>query len=216
MKIFKDNDPKGIIFDCDGTILDSMGEWEQLGLDLIKGKRMARSHQEIQNDIRTLTIRETAEYFCLDLGLDMDLLDVEKRLEQDITEKYKKEFLLKKGVLEFLERNKHKKMCIATATERVMVEAAVQRLGIQKYFQFIITSAEVGNSKEWPDIYHISTERLGLAREEVVIFEDAHHAIVTAKKAGYRVIAVEDPSAESHRDSILRLADYYIQDFYLK
>ena len=213
MKFFKDNDPKGIIFDCDGTILDSMGDWERLGLNLIRDKDVGRNHQEIRNDIRTLTIRETAEYFCLELGLEMDSEDIEKYLEQEIMTKYQKEFALKEGVLEFLEENKHRKMCIATATERNMVEAAVNRLGIQEYFQFIITSGEVGNSKEWPDIYNLSTEKMGLSKEEVVIFEDAHHAIVTAKREGYRVVAVEDPSAEPHRESIVRLADHYIRDF---
>ena len=214
MKFFKDKEPKGIIFDCDGTILDSMGDWERLGLNLIQGKDVGRDYQEIRNDIRTLTIRETAEYFYKELGLDMDRGDIEKHLEQEIMSKYQKEFLLKEGVLEFLERNKHRKMCIATATEKNMVEAAVKRLGIQKYFQFIITSGEVGNSKEWPDIYNLSTEKMGLAKEDVVIFEDAHHAIVTAKREGYRVVAVEDPSAEPHRENIARLADRYIRDFW--
>lgn len=214
MKFLKHNDPKGIIFDCDGTILDSMRDWERLGLNLIKGQEGGRDYQKIKNHIRTLTIRETAEYFSVELGLDMDVEFIVKHLEEEITAKYQKEFLLKRGVLEFLEKNKNRKMCIATATERNMVEAAVKRLGIQDYFQFIITSGEVGNSKEWPDIYDISADRLGLGKDDVMIFEDAHHAIVTAKTAGYRVVAVEDPSAEPHRESIIKMADYYIRDFY--
>ena len=76
-------------------------------------------------------------------------------------------------------------MYIATATRGPMVEAALKRTGLEKYFQGMITCQEAGESKRNPLIYQIARERLGTQKERTAVFEDAAFAAQTARKDGF-------------------------------
>ena len=55
--------------------------------------------------------------------------------------------------------------------------------------------------------------RLRSTKRDTVVFEDALHAIQTAKAAGFRVCGVYDPFAEAEQAEIRRISDYYIRSF---
>ena len=104
-------------------------------------------------------------------------------------------------------------MYVATATDRPLVEAALRHAGIDGYFRGIITSREAGQTKrEGPEIYERAMRRLRSNKKDTVVFEDALHAVQTAKAAGFRVAAVYDPS-EPDQEELRRLADYYITSY---
>ena len=67
--------------------------------------------------------------------------------------------------------------------------------------------------KESAEIYERAMRRLQSNKKDTVVFEDAFHAIQTAKAAGFRVAAVYDASEEAHQEEIRGLADYYIRSF---
>jgi beta-phosphoglucomutase-like phosphatase (HAD superfamily) len=90
------------------------------------------------------------------------------------------------------------------------VEFALKRLGLEKYFEFIITSSEVGCSKQKPDIFIKAAERLGLEAGDCVVFEDALHAIKSAKLGGFYTVGVYDKCFESEQESIKDYADQYV------
>ena len=105
-------------------------------------------------------------------------------------------------------------MYVATATDRPLAEAALRHAGIDHYFRGLITVAEVGvGKKESAEIYERAMRRLQSNKKDTVVFEDAFHAIQTAKAAGFRVAAVYDASEEAHQEEIRGLADYYIRSF---
>ena len=105
-------------------------------------------------------------------------------------------------------------MYVATATDRHLAEAALRHAGIDGYFRGIVTSAEVARGKEEsPEIYERAMTRLRSNKKDTVIFEDALHAVRTAKAAGFRVAAVYDPAAEADQAELRQLADYYIRSF---
>lgn len=103
-------------------------------------------------------------------------------------------------------------MCIATATERYQIEAALKRCHLDSFFGEIFTCSAVGHGKDEPHIFEAALAWLGTGREDTLVFEDAYHAIQTAKKAGFRVAAVYD-SHEPHQREIRELADHYIEQF---
>ena len=104
-------------------------------------------------------------------------------------------------------------MYVATATDRPLAEAALRCAGIEGYFRGMITSQEAGQSKrEGPEIYERALRRLRSNKKDTVIFEDAIHAVRTAKAAGFRVAAVYDPS-EPAQEEMKALSDYYIESF---
>ena len=105
-------------------------------------------------------------------------------------------------------------MYVATNTDRHLAEPALRHAGIGQYFRGILTCSEIGAGKnDSPEIYERAMTRLRSNKKDTVIFEDAVHAIRTAKRAGFRVCGVYDPSAEADQEEIRRLSDYYIRSF---
>ena len=103
-------------------------------------------------------------------------------------------------------------MCIATASDRYQIEAALSRCKMEHYFEAIFTCSEVGFGKDQPVIFQKAMEHFEADRSSVVVFEDAFHAIQTAKTDGFSVVAVFDNS-EKRQTEISSLADCYIVDF---
>ena len=81
-------------------------------------------------------------------------------------------------------------------------------------FEGILTCPEVGEGKkEGPAVYEESLRLLGGTKENTVVFEDAIHPIRTAKKAGFRVAAIYDPSSEGEHEEIRALAEVYFHSY---
>lgn len=97
---------------------------------------------------------------------------------------YRDEVQPKPGVVPFLKelRAKGVDVCIATATDRYLIEAALRRCGIENLFDAIFTCSEVGHGKDEPVIFRRAMEHFGAQRGSTVVFEDAIHAVETAKK----------------------------------
>ena len=121
----------------------------------------------------------------------------------------------KPGVIDFLEElyRRNIKMCIATATDRYQVEAALQRCGMSHFFSEIFTCTEVGIGKDRPDIFRKAMEHLQTDRSTTTVVEDAYHAIHTAKQDGFLVVGVYD-SHESRQQELLSLADVFLSDYF--
>ena len=105
-------------------------------------------------------------------------------------------------------------MCIATSTQRYLVEAGLRRNGLLEFFDGIFTCPEVGQGKkEGAAVYEAALRHMGGTKEEAVVFEDALHAIRTAKKAGFRVAAIYDSSSEGEHEEIKALSDFYFHHY---
>ena len=103
-------------------------------------------------------------------------------------------------------------MCVATVSDKTIVEDVLARLGIYDYFSAILTSSEVGFGKDTPHLYRAALKTLGTSKEETAVFEDVLHALTTAKQDGFITVAVYD-SHESRQIEMKALADYYIADY---
>lgn len=83
---------------------------------------------------------------------------------------------------------------------------------MENYFEKIFTCIEVGHGKDEPIIYEVAASHFNVNKNEAIVFEDAFHAIETAKKAGFIVAGVFDKS-ETNQSQIRNMSDYYIEDF---
>ncbi len=98
---------------------------------------------------------------------------------------------------------------IATASEAFQARDAMVRLGLWKHFLFAFSSLQYG-PKTGPDLYRAAARSLGSAPERTVVFEDALHAARSAKRAGFLVAGVYDPSAEEDQEALRCLCDWYL------
>lgn len=203
------------IFDMDGTLLDSMHIWNDLGPNLLRSMGIEPA-PDLADRVMVLTLREGAQLCKEEYGLSLPVDEIIQQIEDQVRDFYERQVQAKPGVQKFLSLLKMEGvwMYVATNTDRHLAEAALRHAGIDQYFRGILTCSEIGVGKnDSPEIYERAMTRLRSTKKDTVIFEDALHAIRTAKKAGFRVCGVYDPSAEADQAEIRRLSDYYIRSF---
>lgn len=204
---------KGAIFDLDGTLIDSMFIWDTVPKKYLRslGKEPKENLSEV---FKTFTLEEAAEFYRNHYDVKIPVKKIVEDINNMVVEIYRTKVVLKPGLSDFLERLQRLgvKMCIATVTDRHIVEEVLKRLNIYEYFSEIFTCAEVGYNKETPEIYRKALKHLGTTKTETVVFEDVFHALKTAKDDGFQVAAVFD-SHESSQEEIKEISDYYITDF---
>ena len=204
---------KGAIFDFDGTLVDSMFIWDTIGEDYLRtlGKE---PHEDLKETFMTLTLEEAADYYRTHYGVTLSVKEIVDGVNAMVEGIYRTKVTLKPGVAEYLAwlRVNGVRMCIATVTDRYLVEETLERLGILHYFTEIFTCAEVGYGKDKPIIYRKALEHLATKKEETYVFEDKFFALKTAKEDGFRTVGVYDRH-ENCQEELKQLADYYILDF---
>ena len=202
---------KYAIFDADGTLMDSMHIWDTLDSAFLMMRGIEPKESRV---FRKYGYFNAIKYFLENYELNMSPEEIRADIMKILEYYYNNVALAKDGVSEFLQvlRDNGVRCVVATATDRYLMEPALERNGLLQYFDAVFSTKEIGVSKQEPDIYNKAKDFLG-ADENVFIFEDAAYAIDTAKRAGYKVIAVEDYSAEDEREHIKETADYYVTNY---
>lgn len=204
---------KCAIFDFDGTLFDSMFIWDMVGEVYLRsiGKEPKPTMRE---DIRALSLYQSSCYFKKEYDIDSSVEEIMKVINNTVENFYINEVQPKAGVIDFLKQLKQRDIatCIATASEHYQIEAALRRCNMEHFFDYIFTCNEVGHGKDEPIIFRKAMDSFNANRENSIIFEDALHAVQTAKKDGFKVAVVFDRS-EKRQIEIQQLADCYIADF---
>ena len=205
---------EGAIFDLDGTILDSMHIWSDIGLLFLKNKGI-EPPEGIEDEFVKMSMVQAAEYYIKNIDPTATVMDIVNEVNSLVQGFYFNEVIKKDGVEEFLEflKSKNVKMCIATATDKHLVQKALERNGILEYFSEIFTCGSVGAGKDTPVIYDVALEHLGTPKENTFVFEDALYAIETANKAGYNIVGINDISEKADPEDVKKLCNYYINDY---
>ena len=204
---------KCVIFDFDGTLFDSMYLWDTVAESYVRS-RGKEPKPTVREEVRALSLLQAAEHLKKEYDLAETPEEIMAGIDRIIEHFYRDEVHPKPGVVPSLKelRAKGVDVCIATATDCYLIESALRRCGIENLFDAIFTCSEVGHGKDEPVIFRRAMEHFGAQRGSTVVFEDAIHAIETAKKDGFTVAAVFDES-EKRQDEVRALADCYITSF---
>lgn len=203
---------RGAIFDVDGTLLDSMFIWDTIGEAYLRSIGY-QPKENLNETFKNMSLHQAARYYQTEYGVTQSIDEIMDGVNAMLERYYRFEVPLKPGAAELLERLRQNgvKLCIATATDRHLVEAALDRCGVLSCFGEIFTCNEVGHGKDEPDIFEEALRFLGTEKAETVVFDDALYAVRTAKEAGFPVAAVYD-SHEKAQDQIRMLADVYLEE----
>ena len=204
---------KGAIFDFDGTLFDSMFIWDTAGEVYLRSIG-TEPREDLQKVLKPMSLLQSATYIreCYQIPLTVEeIMDGVNRTVEDF---YFHTVQPKKGVAAFLEQMKKQgvRMCIATATDRYQVEAALKRCGMESFFSEIFTCTDVGHGKDEPIIFQKAMDYLGTTKANTVVFEDAYHAAKTAKADGFITVAVYD-SHETKQAELHSVSDYFLKNF---
>ena len=206
--------PRYAILDMDGTLIDSTGMWEGVSTRVLaKYGRTFPPEDRIRTV--TLTIEGTAEFFVREYGLPTDAQILAAEIRAGAQKGYATEVTAKPGVAAALAAMKARGMtlCVASGTEKALVDAALNHLALRQYFDFTL-GCENPRGKEEPDIYLLAQRTFGAAKpQEVAVFEDAYPALCTAKKAGFYTVGVKDVYQLARWPDICRIADERCDDW---
>ena len=205
---------KAVLFDLDGTLVDSMWVWRDIDIDFLSaiGQKLP---DDLQKSIEGMSFTETAEYFKERFNINDDVEDIKAKWNKMAYDKYTSEVKLKRGAKEFLARLKADgiRTGIASSNSMTLIEGALRAEGVLDYFDAITTACEAGAGKPAPDIYLLAAKKLNTEPSECLVFEDIPMGIMAGNSAGMKTIAVEDAYSHNMRDEKEKLAKYFIEDF---
>ena len=205
---------KAVLFDLDGTLVDSMWMWKNIDIEYL-GKYGCELPPELQKEIEGMSFSETAVHFKKRFGLSQSLDEIKAEWIEMAKYKYAHEVPMKPGALSFLQYLKSHgvRAGIGTSNSRELLDAVMDSLGLNRFIDCCMTSCEAGAGKPAPDIYLKVAESLGAKPGECLVFEDTPAGLQAGINAGIRVCAMEDKYVADQQETICRLADYYIHDF---
>lgn len=205
---------KAVIFDLDGTLVDSMWMWPEI--DVLYLRQFGISVTEnLHTEIEGMSFSETAAYFKETFEIPSTIQEIKQEWLEMAYGKYANEVPLKPGVLHFLQELKKQNIRtgIATSNGIELVNAVLNAHGLEPYIDQVRTACEVNRGKPAPDIYLKVSEDLGIGPADCLVFEDVSMGILAGKNAGMKVCAVEDEFSLFQTEKKKSLADYYITTY---
>lgn len=204
-----------VIFDLDGTVVDSMWVWEKIDEDFL-GMHNIPVPNDMNKALEGKSFTETAAYFKERFGLAMSIEEIKKSWNEMAWDFYTHKVELKKGIRDFLEALAERdiKMGIATSNSIELVKTVLKALDIERYFSQIRTSCEVGRGKPFPDIYLKVAEDLKVEPSRCLVFEDIPNGILAGKNAGMTAWCIEDRQGEELWEEAKSVADDSVSDYY--
>lgn len=189
---------KGIIFDLDGTLIDSMGIWSDIDRKFLLENGVNNPPADISEIMRKMSVDESTDYFITRFGLKCTREYIKKRIEELVYHCYSEVIPLKSGVgklLDYLD-DADIPYGVATATYKNLAEAILNRYGILGRFKFLLTDSEYPGGKNSPEIYYGAAKKLGFEPHEIMVAEDSLHCIETARSAGFFTVGVYDETSD--------------------
>ena len=190
---------KGVIFDLDGTLVDSHWVWSQIDIDFL-GKRGFEVPADYTKAVSAMDFRQAAIYTKERFGLKESLEEIRNEWRDMAIWHYANDIEAVKGAPEFVRKlhSRGVKLALATASSS---------------FDFFATTEQVERGKGYPDIYLFAAKGLGLSRKDCAVFEDIIEGVNGAKAGGFTVFARLNPLYTADREKIISAAHRCFESF---
>jgi HAD superfamily hydrolase (TIGR01509 family) len=185
-------DFKAYLFDCDGTIADSM-PLHYLAWSQALGEWNCTFSEERFYELGGVPIVEIIERLGREQGIEMPVADVATRKEELYYE-YLPNLQCVPEVLEHIEQQHGRiPFGVVSGSTRESVEASLRAIGLLEKFDVLVCAGDYAKSKPHPEPFLIAAERLGVEPETCLVFEDTQMGIDAATAAGMASVRVLPP-----------------------
>lgn len=201
---------KAVIFDMDGVLVDN----SEIHIDAFEVFCKRHNCSFERQELYPLFGKGNRDIFPVVLKRPVSAEEIE-RFSQEKEAIYRE--LIEKtirplpGLIDFLTFLKAKgvKTAVGSSGIRKNVDFVLKKCGIAAYFDVVVNGNDVKNAKPDPEIFLLVAERLGIAPEECVVFEDAYAGIEAARTARMAVVAVATTfPKEQHCDYDMIISDF--------
>lgn len=204
----------GVIFDCDGTLLDSMTVWREAERELARRAGVTLSRADT-DALTAMTIPECGTFFHERFGLGESAEDVVATMDELMLEFYRERAVARPGALAFVKalaaHGVH--VSVASSSPQPYLQAGLARCGFAPYVEAIVSVDDVGKSKREPAVYDRARELMGTPLETTWGVEDSVYAVRTLKGAGYRTLGIYDCDISGTVEELEVEADRFIRTF---
>jgi pseudouridine 5'-phosphatase len=193
------NDLKAVIFDLDGTIVNSEDVYEQVDIEVLRrrGQAFAPSlREQMIGRPAAESVRIMIEHH--DLSESIDELDAERTVLFDEMISESAETMV--GFVQLLDalHSAGLPTAIATSGTRSYATKVLARLGIAARFQFVLTAEDVVRGKPAPDVYQLAARKLGFTSPQTMVLEDSGNGCQAGVAAGAFTVAVPNRHTRGH------------------
>lgn len=206
-----------LIFDCDGTLVNSTPVWGQAQLELLRRHGIDVTVDDFAQ-FEHLSLEDECQAYHDTWGIGANGAEVYRELSEILIVGYSK-VPPREGLLTFLEQAKAAgiAMCVATSTPADLVASALAGAGLDRYMEFITTTGEAGRSKQFPDVYELALRRLleryGREFDRAWVFEDAVFGLKSSGAVGFKRVGIFDPHGRMERDEVRANCDIFIDSY---
>ena len=200
-----------LLFDMDGTLIDSNGIWKDVDTEFLarRGLPYTQAYYEgVAHTIFPLAAKFT-KAFCQLPESEEEIMAEWMEMAGDL---YATDVAAKPGVTTFLDamQARGERMAVVTSAVPVHCKSALAHLGLDRYFERVFFAQELGMEKKEPALWRAVAESLEVAPEACVVFDDSVAACRGAKAAGMKAVGVHDPFFAGTEGDMKTLCDRYI------
>ena len=182
--------PKAVLWDMDGTLIDSEPHWLKSERDLA-AKHNATWSEDDGKSLIGLSLSESSKVYKEKLNLEISSDEIIETLTASVSNELAKEIIWRPGAKELLQELRRRKIktALVTMSLRSMAQQVVDAMGFDA-FDVIVAGDDVVHGKPHAEPYLKAAQLLGFAPEDCVAFEDSISGILSAEAAGTKAVGI--------------------------